>query len=98
MFDMRSSWRRVARFITRPTLARMKPATGTSTSTTSVSCQLMKQAMTTQASALRGSATTLPNRVFRPLPSESMSLVNRAISSLVPCSLNWLTSRWMALR
>ena len=98
MLDIRSSSRRVARFMIRPTLVRMKAATGTRIRNISVSCQLMKQATTTQASARSGSATTLPNSILMPAPSDSMSLVKRAISSLVPCSPNWSTSRWMTLR
>ena len=38
------------------------------------------------AMARSGSATTLPKSVFWPVPSISMSLVNRAIISLVPAS------------
>ncbi len=93
MLDIRSSSRRVARFMTRPTRDRTKTAMGTRIRNMTVSCQLMKQAPTIQASARSGSATTLPNSVLMPVPSDSMSLVKRAISSLVPCSPNWLTSR-----
>ena len=52
-----------------------------------VNRQLMQAAKTTQTMALRGSATTLPNNVLVPLPSISMSLVNRAINSGVPSSV-----------
>ena len=52
MLDMRSSSRRVARFMIRPTLVRMKTATGTRTRNISVSCQLIQQATTTQAERL----------------------------------------------
>ena len=83
----------MARFMIRPTLVRMNNANGTRIRNSSVNCQLIQQAPTTQAKALSGSATTLPNNVFVPVPSISMSLVKRAINSWVPCSLKWLTSR-----
>ena len=59
----------------------------------SVSCQLIKLAMTMQLSAFNGSATTLPKSILMPRPSESMSFVKRAISSLVPCLSIWPMSR-----
>ena len=88
MLDIRSSNRRVARFMVRPTLVRINRAMGTSTRNISVNCQLIQQANTTQPSARSGSATTRPNSVLVPCPTSSMSLVKRAISSLLPCSLN----------
>ncbi len=98
MLDIRSSSRRVARFMTRPTRDSTKTAIGTRIRNMSVSCQLMRQAPKTHASARSGSATTLPMSILTPAPSESMSLVKRAVSSLDPWSPNWLTSRWMTLR
>ncbi len=68
MLDMRSSRRRVACFMIRPTLARMKQAIGTRIKNIRVNCQLIKQAMMTQARARSGSATTLPNSVLMPVP------------------------------
>ena len=93
MLDIRSSNRRVARFIMRPTFVNRTTAIGTRIRNMSVSCQLMKQAPTMQASARSGSATTLPNSIFTPAPSDSMSLVKRAVNSLEPWSPNWSTSR-----
>ena len=93
MLDIRSSRRRVARFMMRPTFDRMKAAIGTRMRNISVSCQLMRQAPMMQARARSGSATTLPISILTPAPSDSMSLVNRAVRSLEPCSPNWSTSR-----
>jgi hypothetical protein len=98
MLDMRSKSRRVARFMIRPALVRMNRAKGTKIKNSSVSCQLIQQAPSTQANARNGSATTFPNSVRVPVPSISMSLVKRAINSCVPSSLKLLTSRWMTFR
>ena len=78
---------RVARFMIRPTLVSTNKAIGTNTRKRRVNRQLIQQAPTTQAKARSGSATTLPNSVFVPVPNISISLVKRAISSWVPCSL-----------
>ena len=92
MLDMRSRSRLVARFMDRPTRIKIESEIGTSTRNISVSCQLMRQATTTHASARSGSATTRPNRVLRPFPIISVSFVKRDINSCVPCSPNWATS------
>ncbi len=98
MLDIRSSSRRVARFISRPIRVRMNSAIGTRMRNMKVSCQLIQQAKATQPIARRGSATTLPKIVFWPFARISMSLVKRAISSWVPVSPKFCTSRWMARR
>ena len=84
MFDMLSSDRRTARFMILPARLAVSPETGTSTIASSVSRQFSHMAILRQLIARSGSRTTLPSKVFRPWLSESMSLVNRDISSEDP--------------
>ena len=67
----------------------MYPATGTISTNTSVSCQLMKQAAVRQVMHLSGSPTILPKRTLSPTPICSVSLVKRAIRSDVPVPAIW---------
>ena len=95
--EMRSSTRFDAFRMALLTLVSTYSASGTTTTNSSVSCQLMAHAAVKHAAALSGSAITRPYTTFSPAATCSVSVANRDIRSVVPaawsCRTSWRTTR-----